>query len=382
METLLFKFTVRTLAVAAAVLLASCGGGDGPITSVKVVGDSLADSGTFGYKFTVQGGAATGTGSTPVWPEIVASSQGVLGMCSAYTFTGSAFTDVASCGNFAIGGGRINHATDPTSPLSIQTQLADLAATQGTFSSRDLLLIDGGGNDAADLVGAYLKSGTDAGASYQALLLTQLPSETVATLLGGGQAGAAQAGGAYMQALADTFFDAIKTSALDKGAQKVVVLNIPDITLTPRFASVLQGVAQASGGGDAGQTAASQVKALIQQWISAFNARLTSKFSGVSSVAIVDFYGTFAAQIASPSTYGLTNVSEPACPAVGTGTDGLPSYDFPSCTESSLTASPPSGATGDWWRTYAFSDSFHPTPKAHELLAAEVNKAISAKGWN
>jgi len=45
----------------ASLLIAACGGGgsDGStrvqITSVKVMGDSLADSGTFGFKFTVQG---------------------------------------------------------------------------------------------------------------------------------------------------------------------------------------------------------------------------------------------------------------------------------------------------------------------------------------
>lgn len=51
--------------LATACLLAACGGGGSdtapaaPVTSVKVAGDSLADSGTFGYKFTVQGTAAT-----------------------------------------------------------------------------------------------------------------------------------------------------------------------------------------------------------------------------------------------------------------------------------------------------------------------------------
>ena len=63
------------LAAAAAVLTACGGGGSdttpaAPVTSVKVFGDSLADSGTFGMKFTVQGTAATGAGSTPIWPEL------------------------------------------------------------------------------------------------------------------------------------------------------------------------------------------------------------------------------------------------------------------------------------------------------------------------
>ena len=49
--------------LATACLLAACGGGGSDtapaarVTAVKVAGDSLADSGTFGYKFTVQGSA-------------------------------------------------------------------------------------------------------------------------------------------------------------------------------------------------------------------------------------------------------------------------------------------------------------------------------------
>ena len=56
------------VAVGTAVFLAGCGGAsDGADTtpkaaaaSFKVFGDSLADSGTFGYKFTVQGKDASG----------------------------------------------------------------------------------------------------------------------------------------------------------------------------------------------------------------------------------------------------------------------------------------------------------------------------------
>ena len=56
------KWHMHWVAAAAAVaLMTACGGGGDPeFTSVKVAGDSLADSGTFGVKFTVQGGAAMG----------------------------------------------------------------------------------------------------------------------------------------------------------------------------------------------------------------------------------------------------------------------------------------------------------------------------------
>ena len=74
-------------AAAASILLAACGGGSIDIVHpVKVAGDSLADSGTFGYKFTVQGTARTGTGSTPIWPEIIAS-ENFSSLCPHYVAT-------------------------------------------------------------------------------------------------------------------------------------------------------------------------------------------------------------------------------------------------------------------------------------------------------
>lgn len=380
------RWTMRAAALAVAALVAACGGGENaPITSVKVMGDSLADSGTFGLKFTVQGSAPTGAGSTPIWPEIVNSRSALLELCPAYRATAATtFSTVAGCTNYAIGGGRINYAQDANNPLSIRTQLARAANVHGTYTAQDLLLIDGGGNDAAELAGAFLGAQAPTGAAtYRSLLLTLLPAATVDTLLAKGPAGAAEAGGAYMQALANAFFDAIKAQALDKGAQKVVVLNAPDITLTPRFAAVLAGVAQASGGGVKGQEAAAQVQGVIRQWVGAFNAQLASKFNGVSSVAIVDFYGIFNDQVANPSKYGFTNVKDTACPPeAALGKDGLPEYLWPKCTATALSAKPPTGGTADWWKTYIFSDGFHPTPKGHELMAGEVIKAITAKGWN
>lgn len=378
------RWTMRAAALTVAALVAACGGGDkAPITSVKVMGDSLADSGTFGLKFTVQGAAATGTGSTPIWPEIVNARSALPELCPAYRQGSVGFTTAAGCTNYAIGGGRINYAQDASNPLSIRTQLARAATVHGAYTAQDLLLIDGGGNDAADLAGAFLGAQTPAGAAaYRSLLLTLLPAATVDGLLAQGTAGAAQAGGAYMQALANAFHDAIKAQALDKGAQKVVVLNAPDITLTPRFAAVLAGVAQASGGGAAGQAAAGQIQGVIRQWVGAFNTQLATKFNGVSSVAIVDFFAIFNDQVANPSKYGLTNAKDTACPVTGVGSDGLPSYTFPTCTAAVLSANPPTGKTADWWKTHLFSDGFHPTPKGHELMAGEVIKAITAKGWN
>ncbi len=393
------KWKLALLATATAALLVACGGGGADqtskiagITSVKVMGDSLADSGVFkglpgyGRMFSVQDSASE---PNTVWTERIAALLGTPQLCNFYKFTGTTFipNTVAGCTSFAVGGGRINNI-DPSSgagssPFSITFQLQSASAA-GNYKSTDLLLVDGGGNDAADLVGTYLAAGTDGGASFARLAGSLIPAATLNPMLAGGQAGLAQAGGVYMVALADKLYDSLKATALDKGAEKVALLNMPGITNTPRFQMVLAGVAAAYGGGAAGTAARGQAEALFKSWVEAFNARLASKVAGDKRVVLVDFYTAFNDQIANPAQYGLTNVTTPACPITGKGSDGLPSYNFQTCTAAALSAmTPPAGATGgaNWWQTYAFSDGFHPTPLGYQLLSQLVSKSLATAGW-
>jgi phospholipase/lecithinase/hemolysin len=374
-------------------VLSGCGGSDGgdtgtrtQVTAVKVFGDSLADSGTFGIKFTVQGNL--------IYPERVAQSFGLSTGCNFYAFNGTTFlaNTAVGCNNFAIGGGVINGtasgytAADPRG-IGVQMATASTAGVRGNYLPTDLVLVDGGGNDAATLVGAYLRAPTDGGAAYLAVLGTLLstaqmtPIATACAAPASAACSAALAGGGntYMSALADSFYNIIKAQALDKGAQKVAVLNMPGITNTPRFQFVLAGI-QAQ----AGATARTQSEALFKSWVVSFNTQLATRFAGLSTVAVVDFYTAFNDQISSPAQFGLTNVTTPACPVVGTGSDGLPAYNFPACTSAALSAlTPPSGATGgaNWWKTYAFSDSFHPTPYGHQLLAQLISRTLAQVGW-
>ena len=121
-------------ALCAALLVAGCGGGgDGnqsprvAISSVKVMGDSLADSGTFsalpagsgyGRIFGVQGA------SSKNFAELTASSYGISSLCNVYQFTGATFiaNPTAGCTNFGVGGGRINPTGGATTPFSIIKQ--------------------------------------------------------------------------------------------------------------------------------------------------------------------------------------------------------------------------------------------------------------------
>lgn len=369
------------VAVSAAVL-AACGGGGADttpataVTAVKVMGDSLADSGTFGLKFTVQGTAPTGAGSTAIWPERVAASYGRT-LCPHYVSAGGSFSAKADCTNYAVGGGRINNFTAPTSPVSILQQLKDAGAAG--YAAGDLVLIDGGGNDAADLIGAYLGASRDGGKAYAALLGTVLDAATVNNLLAGGATGMAQAGGAYMQALATQFAATIKAQTLDKGATRVAVLNMPGVTLTPKFRMVLASISAANGA-----AAAAQAQTLFDGWVQAFNAKLAAALAGDGRLTVVDFYASFKDQAEHPAQYAYTNVTTPACPATGVGSDGLPTYSFPTCTAAALSAmTPPAGATGgaDWWKSYGFADSFHPTPFGHQLMGQLVSRSLSQAGW-
>ncbi|RZL38513.1 MAG: phospholipase [Rubrivivax sp.] len=354
MKPFLTRIAAASAALLGSLMVAGCGGGGATadttpqvkITSVKVFGDSIQDSGTFGYKFTIQ------SSDNLIYAERIAANYG-LTLCNFYAFTTTFVMNTAKtgCTNFAIGGGRITYTgagAGPTNPLNVGVQMATYASA-ASYTASDLVIVDGGGNDAADLVGAYLNIPRDSAAAYSGLLGTLLTPTQIGTALAGGATTTAQIAGVYMTALADKFYNSIKANVLDKGATHVVVLNIPDITFTPRFQMVLDSVALASGGGTAGAAARAQAQATFQAWISAYNAQLAAKLGSDERVALIDFYKAFQDQVATPAQFGLTNVKDPACPRAGVGADGLPTYSFPTCTATALSAAPPAGvATWSW----------------------------------
>ncbi len=376
------------VAAALAALLAACGGGGADTTpragvsAVKVMGDSLADVGTFGIEFTIQG--------NEIYPERISQTYGLGKGCNFFASDGVTFgvNPKPGCTNYAVGGGVINAAGSglvAADPRGLGVQFA-AATAAGNFGAGDLLVVDGGGNDAAALVGAYLRAGQpapagDGGASFLALLGTQLSPTQVQAAAAGGAAGLAAAGGTYMTALAGSFYTMIKSGALDKGAARIVLLNMPAITVTPRFQAVLDGIAAANGAN--GASARAQADALFQSWFTAFNTELARRFAGNASVAIVDVYKAFNDMVTTPAQFGFTDVTHTACPATGVGADGLPTYTFATCTDAALAANPPPGASGgaDWYKTWAFSDGFHPTPYAHQQIAQLIALQLARAGW-
>ena len=389
------KFTKTTwAAVGAALILAACGGGGGDgnqtpkvsIKSVKVFGDSLTDSGTFNAAlgnriFSVQGA------THQIWTERIASAYGIPSLCNAYQFTGTGSMFIPNptttgCTSYGVGKGKIHNPIangGANLPFSIVKQMTDAGAAIGTYSATDLVLIDGGGNDTADLVAKYLGTAAPGGAgAYSSFLKEVLDTTLVDNTLLTGPAGFASIGGTYMTAVADVFFDAIQSQILNKGAQHVLILNMPNIVVTPYVQAVLDQVGTANGA-----PARAQAEGLFRSWMVAFNTRLSARASGINSVVVVDFYTSMDDEVKHPEQYGLTNVTTPACPATGSSA-GIPTYTFSTCTDTALSAlTPPVGATGgaNWWKTYAFADNFHPTPYGYQLLAQLASKSLVFAGW-
>ena len=380
------------LALTAAAALTACGGGSDNnepappaprVSAVKVVGDSLSDSGTFGLKATIQ---ASADEPNVLWVERIAKSYDLAPLCPVYRLDkidevhGMTFAPNSQpgCTNFAIGGGRINNTLrdgGAEGELSVLRQLRD-AGTAG-WKATDLLVADGGGNDAADLVGAYLGAPSDQGAAYMTLLGTVIPSATLQAVLAGPN-GLETAGGLYMQTLADSFAASIRTNGLDKGLQQALVANMPTITYTPRFQAVLALVEQAGG-----PAVRAQAEGLFKGWVNAFNQRLAEKFADEPRVKVMDVATRFTSFVAQPQNYGLSNVTLPACGAEWIPDSIVPHREFADCTAAALAATtPPPGSSGsDWWKRFLFSDGFHPTPYGHQLMGEQAVDLLGQADW-
>jgi len=379
------------LAASAVFLITACGGGGGgdpeptpapaaasggPPSRLIVAGDSLADVGTFGLKATVQNAANPSVGY-PVYPELVGSALGTGRQCNFFTSTdGTAitttFTTNAACTNFAVGGAQVvNPVTRRGNevPLSLEFQLESaVAANGGAWRRGDLILIDAGSNDAAGLADAFLdaRGGGGDAAIFLALLRQQLDAGAITQALAQPD-GESVAAGLYMQRLAQTFWNTVKANTLERGATRVALVEVPDLTLTPRFRSIAAGLSTTEGA-----AAAAAFQTALRQWITGFNTELRRLAAGDARVAVVPYFADFSAQNTNPAASGLTNTTQASCPPQG---------DFPACTDAALDASPPAGLAPGWWKTWFYSDNFHPSPRGHELLAASVNRTLAQAGW-
>lgn len=348
---------------AAGLVLAGCGGGgDGDQSPAvrygKLVsfGDSLSDVGSYAVSgvAAVGGGKYTvnGTG-VQIWVERLAEQLGVAAPCAAQTglnataslvgFPAAPVTDHAGCYGYAQGGARVTHPIGPANaatlamgdPSGALGQLTDpivnqmdrhLAAVGGSFAADDLVVVLAGGND----------------------VFMQLATLSATVAAGGDATAAATAAVQAMATAGAELAGYIKAKALGKGAQRVVAVNLPDVSLTPFGVSV-----------------GSSTQGLILGMVQAFNGQLAAGLADVSDrVLVVDAFTVSQDQFAHPAQYGLSNVSTPVC------TSPLGSLG---CTSATV-------ISGDISR-HQYADDVHPTPYGYQLLTQLVSRDMARKGW-
>jgi outer membrane lipase/esterase len=142
----------------------------------------------------------------------------------------------------------------------------------------------------------------------------------------------------------------VKTQIVGKGANFVVVNNLPDVSISP-----------------SARAQSAEVQALVKAMSNAFNGALKAGIAGESKVLYVDLFTLSDDQSVNPGPYGLTNTTTAACGTNQLGTTSL------ACNGSNVIASD----VGH----YMFADSVHPTPFEHSLIARYVAEQMIVKGW-
>ena len=145
----------------------------------------------------------------------------------------------------------------------------------------------------------------------------------------------------------------VKDQIIAKGANYVIVNNLPDVAGTP-----------------SGLSKDANTKALINAMVSAFNGELSGGLNGNAKVLLVDVFAVSHDQGVNPGPYGLTNVSETACDLTAPG----------NILGSSLVCNGTNLKAGDVSH-YSYADDVHPTPFNNLLLARYVAKDMVVRGW-
>lgn len=153
---------------------------------------------------------------------------------------------------------------------------------------------------------------------------------------------------AGMSAAATTLVGYVKDKIVGMGAKYVVVVNLPDVSLTPSAAS------------------SPTTQPLVLAMTTAFNKALQDGLAGTPGVIIVDAFANLQDQVGHPERYGLSNVKDMACDL--------------SKVHSSLVCSSKTLIAGDTSH-YLFADSVHPTPYVHKLQAQLVSAYLAKAGW-
>jgi phospholipase/lecithinase/hemolysin len=312
-------------------------------------GDSLSDVGTYAVgTVTALGGGQFTINSPGVknWTAVIADQFGLSTPCAAQTgldgdVNQGFYVPVENhpgCTGYAQGGARV------TSPVGIGNKLTGgssatlgfltvpivqqiqnyLNAHNGKFNDEQVVFVMAGANDVFFQLGLLQAQQTD-------------PNGAVASM--------AQA--------ANELVTAIKSQIIMNGARYVVILNIPNIAITPF-----------------GATLDISTRGLVDALVNTFNAQLQAGLVGNTNVLYVDAYAESYNQYVNPGAYGLSNVTNTACdlsPAKNPLSSSLV------CTNFNLIP----GISGN----YLFADMVHPTPYGYNLIANLVSKEMLNNGW-
>lgn len=94
----------------------------------------------------------------------------------------------------------------------------------------------------------------------------------------------------------------------------------------------------------------------ITDWTERFNQILKNGVADLPGVIYMDMWKPMNDAVADPIKYGLVNVSESAC------INTIPTSSGVFCTQATL-------AAPDAAQTWLWSDSFHPTPRGHQIIS-------------
>ena len=220
------------------------------------------------------------------------------------------------------------------------------------------------GATSTTIVGAAVQAAVIAGNTNAPSLATAAAAKAQADATVTGNAAGAKAGadyaavqgpllGASMKQAGTELVALVKDQIIAKGANYVIVNNLPDVAGTP-----------------SGLSKDANTKALINAMVSAFNGELSGGLNGNAKVLLVDVFKVSHDQGVNPGPYGLTNVSETACDLNAPG----------NILGSSLVCNGTNLKAGDVSH-YSYADDVHPTPFNNLLLARYVAKDMVVRGW-
>lgn len=406
------KFRVLTTALAAAAFLAGCGGSNPGDQSPRIAftrmvnfGDSLSDVGTYktpgiagvgGGLYSINGNLTSLGLPYTNWTQYLASTlilaqpcPAEVGLTSVGPLAPFAMTPAfnTACTSFAQGGARVTNPVGPGNSallappynsssgalgqltVPVATQIANFKANS-SFSSTDIVTVLAGGND------LFMDRATVDGTVAGVLAAEGAGQITVDQ----GNAMIVQAEDAAVAAMTQAgteLADLIKNEIVAGGATHVVVVNLPDVSLTPDAALWPTSIT--------GAVADPLHPHLTLDMTTAFNAALQTELFGSAAVdsnaAIVwvDAFSQNDAQLTQPATYGLTNMTTPACDLTKT-----PFASSLVCSKDTLIAPPADTVTTDdptGVMHYLYADTVHPTPFGYRLLAEYVSLQMSIRGW-